>query len=761
LLAAPIRGGRFRPIVREEADHMVKRPSITKPRSIAVTLATLVIGLSTWAGALPTYASVGWSIQASPNQTEYLEGVLDGVSCVSIASCTAVGHREGNVFNTLIERWDGTSWSMVSSPNQGAKDNYLSGVSCASASSCTAVGHYINSNFVDQTLVERWDGTTWSIVSSPNYPYDNNFLNSVSCVSAISCEAVGFHYNNNTGTLKSLIERWNGTSWSAASSPENGTYDQLSGVSCVSANSCTAVGTGSGNFGTTLIEDWNGTNWSVASSPNIGTGDYLLGVSCVSTSACTTVGNYTNASGVVQTLIERWDGTSWSVVSSPNTGTSYNYLHAVSCVSSSSCAAVGHYDNGGGVHQTLAESWNGTSWSVVSSPNNSSLDNWLSSVSCVSISSCTAAGHYMKNENLDQTLVESWNGTAWSVTASPSPSVVYRNSLYYVTCPSTTYCAAVGAYRHTGGPYDTLVESWNGAAWNLVGSPNHGTGDNFLNSISCVSASSCMAVGIYRGNSAYRTLAESWNGTAWSVIPSPNRGKTADNVLYGVSCVSSSSCTAVGYAGIQTLIEHWNGTSWSLVSSPNRKKNTNALFGVSCPSASSCEASGVYYSARVGAFRTLVERWNGTSWSTTSSPNQGKSTNYLNGISCVSANSCVAVGDYRKSKGVYDTLVESWNGSSWSTVASPNQVTGFNELFGVSCVATSTCTAVGTYRASGGVDRTLIEDWNGTAWSVVSSPNSGSKANILNGVSCATASFCKAAGTYKTSDYRTLIEAYG
>ena len=120
----------------------------------------------------------------------------------------------------------------------------------------------------------------------------------------------------------------------------------------------------------TLVEHWNGTSWSVVSSPNPGTDDnYLSGVAAVSANDVWAVGYYDNGSGASQTLVEHWNGTAWSVVPSPNAGTSYNYLNGVAAVSASDVWAVGYYGIGGSTNQTLVEHWDGTAWSVVSSPN--------------------------------------------------------------------------------------------------------------------------------------------------------------------------------------------------------------------------------------------------------------------------------------------------------------------------------------------------------------------------------------------------------
>jgi hypothetical protein len=352
--------------------------------------------------------------------------------------------------------------------------------------------------------------------------------------------------------------------------------------------------------------------------------------------------------------------TAWSRVSSPNVGTSHNDLNAVACVSATSCTAVGGYNNTSGIGRTLIESWNGVSWSRVSSPNAGTHSNYLNAVACVSDTSCTAVGEYFNTSGIRRTLILSWNGVSWSRVSSPSVGANH-NFLFGVSCLSDTSCTAVGAYVNTGKIDRTLIESWNGVSWSRVSSPNVGTRNNFLNAVSCVSDTSCTAVGDYA-----------------------NTGKID-----------------------RTLIESWNGVSWSRVSSPNAGSNHNDVFGVSCVSDTSCTAVGAYINTS-GWARTLVLSWNGVSWSRVSSPNAGTLGNILFGVSCVSDTSCTAVGGYVNTSGIVRTLILSWNGVSWSRVSSPNAGTRDNFLFGVSCVSDTSCTAVGAYTNTSKIDRTLI-----------------------------------------------------
>ena len=143
-------------------------------------------------------------------------------------------------------------------------------------------------------------------------------------------------------------------------------------------------------------------------SPNVGTNNnYLNELSCVSATSCVAVGAYKNTGNVYRTLIESWNGASWTRTSSPNGGTDYNALWSVSCTSATSCIAVGFYDNTSNVYRTLIESWNGTDWTRLSSPNVGAIHNFLWAVSCVPAAPCTAVGSFWNTSGVDRTLIES------------------------------------------------------------------------------------------------------------------------------------------------------------------------------------------------------------------------------------------------------------------------------------------------------------------------------------------------------------------
>src|ERR1700694_5240533 len=103
--------------------------------------------------------------------------------------------------------------------------------------------------------------------------------------------------------------------------------------------------------------------WSIVSAPG---NNPLSGVTCVSASDCWAVGGSFFSGGTVQSLAQHWNGSAWSIVTTPNTSPSQtNDLIGVACASSSDCWAVGIADSGiGSSEETLAEHWNGSAWSI-------------------------------------------------------------------------------------------------------------------------------------------------------------------------------------------------------------------------------------------------------------------------------------------------------------------------------------------------------------------------------------------------------------
>jgi hypothetical protein len=194
----------------------------------------------------------------------------------------------------------GSSWSIVTSPNQGVNANQLSAIATVSPSDAWAVGSYYRNNTVEwQTLIEHWNGTSWSVVASPNAPGMQDFLYGVTALSASDIWAVGDVWN---GAYEPLTEHWNGTVWSVVPAPR-ADGDTLYAVSGSTSNDVWAVG---GNGAGALTMHWNGSQWSIASNPDATQArSSLRSVTALSSSNVQAVGSVPDGYGSSVALAER------------------------------------------------------------------------------------------------------------------------------------------------------------------------------------------------------------------------------------------------------------------------------------------------------------------------------------------------------------------------------------------------------------------------------------------------------------------------
>lgn len=345
----------------------------------------------------------------------------------------------------------------------------------------------------------------------------------------------------------------------------------------------------------------------------------------------------------------------------------------------------------------------------------------LSSVSCPAVNHCIAVGDEVATPGGDPTpLIQVWNGSYW--TRQPTPSIPNTYGLLQgVSCLSAVDCIAVGyTIDLTANGGSAIAEFWNGSSWTMQSTAAIPGGSyGFLSAVSCSSASACTAVGNYNNASGSRVaLVEHWNGTHWTLQSPPALSGDSFISLWGVSCISTSWCTAVGGytapSGAGTvLVEHWNGSTWALQNTP---LSTSTLSSISCIATTFCTAVGYSYNSSGYSF-TLAEIWNGLQWGLEKTLSPSSDASYLFGVNCLTFTMCTAVGSYYESNGFTASLAESWNGKKWVVQSTPNISGPGNDLAGVFCPSATVCAAVGAYGQSEATTP-LQETWNGAKWSL-------------------------------------------
>ncbi len=253
----------------------------------------------------------------------------------------------------------------------------------------------------------------------------------------------------------------------------------------------------------------------------------------------------------------------------------------------------------------------GANWQVVASPNGSNPVNELHGVAAVADNDVWAVGaSYKTGFTLSQSLIEHWNGTAWSVMPSPNPSSTL-NVLNAVAAVSANDVWAVG-FAPTGAS-NILIEHWNGAIWSVVPGPSTSMTLSNLSALAVIAANDIWAVGSGRLGDEDATVTIHWNGSAWSLIPSPNVGPEVDNTLHGIAAIASNDVWAVGtqqptsLTDPHTLTLHWNGSLWSIVASANDGGNTVGNHLLAATATNSIDVWAVGYS-EFGTLLFALER---------------------------------------------------------------------------------------------------------------------------------------------------------
>jgi serine/threonine protein kinase len=281
---------------------------------------------------------------------------------------------------------------------------------------------------------------------------------------------------------------------------------------------------------------------------------------CRSSSLCMANSYYLASAGGAQ--IAAYNGSAWSVT---YTDTAYRcsgctgaVLSSIQCLSASLCHAL---DNQGDFLTYKGAKW--TSDYVNS-------DLYWGSLSCPKASFCMAGDAYGH--------VWLFNGTSWSAPAVidthgpvPRGDQAFPDSLLAISCPTTSFCAAVDASGY--------VMTFDGTSW----SAPQEVAPSILGDVSCPTTAFCVAVDATGDVVTY-------SGSAWT---KQNIDTTS---LQSVACSSSSFCLAGDSNG---NIFSFNGSSWS---SPTALDGGQAIRSISCPTAAFCaigDAAGrvFYYKA--------------------------------------------------------------------------------------------------------------------------------------------------------------------
>ena len=365
------------------------------------------------------------------------------------------------------------SWQVVPTPNEGTGSDELLGITAISPTDAWAVGEgWDEAEDHTVALIERWDGTGWSVASSPPAG-DSSGLFAVDAVASNDVWAVGYMAFSEQQVVRALTQHWDGTSWETveADIPDAGPWVTtiFADVLALAPDDVWAVGRWAevpdSPTPSPLIEHWDGSDWEVVNGPDFDTWSELKSVSGTGPDDIWFVGSTEvflegKQAFVERALIEHWDGEAFTVFKAP-----FNRRHPLNpfdledvvALSPTDAWAVGSLTKANGRTVNLTFHWDGKEWTRVPVPNPSGTFQWLSAVTAVSPERVVAVGRYLDDETRSsRTFVTRWNGERWRKISSANTNA--GSELYDVTSVDG-WRSAVGSSwsNRSGGRYRTLA----------------------------------------------------------------------------------------------------------------------------------------------------------------------------------------------------------------------------------------------------------------------------------------------------------------
>jgi hypothetical protein len=402
----------------------------------------------------------------------------------------------------------------------------------------------------------------------------------------------------------------------------------------------------------------------------------------------------------------------------------------------------------------------------------------VGALSCPAPGFCVATASYFDAQSHIHGVIETLSGGIWTARAEPVPATASYSYLGALSCPTVTYCVAVGWYATTLDAPMGLIETLSGGQWTPRRAPIPTNAPSissvFFNAIACPVVDSCVAVGSYHPvpNSSYSDgLIETLAARQWTAVEAPvppNAYAEPGLQLGSVTCATVGSCVSIGdytdtRGDIPRVIETLSGGTWVPTSVP-----TEWLGPAECPAPGSCIAVG--QNIHSGQSSPLVETLSSGTWRNSTTPLPANTVtkgqwSFLSAIACPPLGSCVALGDYHSTNSIEDGLVETLVQGTWTPeeLQPPAPSSSLNQN-ALACADASFCAAVGAYSGRSGSSGGLIETMTDGSWTASAAPvvkNGGSP--YLNDVECPGRNSCIAVGTYLdgNGNYQLVAESLG
>jgi hypothetical protein len=490
--------------------------------------------------------------------------------------------------------------------------------------------------------------------------------------------------------------------------------------------------------------------WTLPGPANV----YLNDVAC-SGGVCAAVGySQAVAAGQSVPVVGILSGGTWSF-SHPAllAAASDESLFGVSCSSSTSCVAVGdEIETSGSV--ALAIVWDGSSWTASAVPTLAgNLYSELTSVSCAA-TECVAVGWEDAGAS-DVPLIDTLAAGSWTPSTVSFPAGFSDDALREVSCATAGSCTALGSGYDASSTVQNVIANLTSGVWTSAEVTPPTSGSDQLEGLSCWQSLACWAVGIAGGTDV--GIVMSISGSATTVTSLANPAGEGYVQLGAVWCSSADACVATGRTGTSgggaAIAETLSGGTWTpAIVAPVGGDNEAVLWGVDCTSTTACEAVGSGYRTGSQADHAFAATLDASGWTATEPTVGGPPTASIHGLSCPTSAACVGVGTYIGYTGATRSFAETRATNGWKSAFPPGPAHARAAgVFSVSCAVATRCVAAGSYRTSTGALRPFVDQLVGHTWTATTVPFPKQTSSWLSGVSCPSTTTCVAVGTWSQS----------
>jgi hypothetical protein len=432
----------------------------------------------------------------------------------------------------------------------GIPDGFLPSLSCVSARECVAGGDYATSTGVTEGLIVSETNGAWRAPISLVPPVGASAnpdvtIYDVSCGGAGNCAAVG-SYLDSARNIVPFTANEVGGRWQRSREltlPKNAIVEGQSGelrdVDCASANNCSAVGEYFDNYrayprsqgfvATEVRGHWSSAGEvTMAQKANFNPFVSFAQLACSSLGNCVGVGSFIDASDVTEGFLVSQVRGVWrkgEEVPLPANASAFSgaSLSEVSCLTHSTCAALGTFISQTGALEAMTTSGANGNWGravalAMPAGSNANPHTFLfgfNGIACASPGNCSVGGQYQDSAGTYEGFLANEANGVWSQSVEmslPSGGVTsgQNGGVVALACPSVGECQASGSYLDTAGTYQAVTLSEVDGVWQrgtkvkLPGGASTVGVDGGIYAIVCPTAASCVGVGSYlKGGAVY------------------------------------------------------------------------------------------------------------------------------------------------------------------------------------------------------------------------------------------------------------------